>query len=282
MYLVVSKAGVYKVISTLKSLNPLYFVLAVLIYICTLYISTIRWRLLLPDDLRTKKLFSLYLIGSLFNHVLPGMVGGDAVKAYYLYKDTGKAPAAIASVFMDRYVGFTGLMFIGVAAFPFGLRYFHGSYIEWMLPAIIALFLVASFVIFRIKIGRKIKFLFELYEYFALYKNKHHILFKAFLISVFVQVLVVLAVYLLCLGMGLNVPLVPMFIFIPIITTLAMVPVSISGIGIREASFVLLLGSLGVSSTHATAVAFAWFLSLVTGSLPGLIEYLRYEKKTTG
>ncbi len=52
------------------------------------------------------------------------------------------------------------------------------------------------------------------------------------------------------------------------------------GTGAREASFVLLFGFLGISPAQATAVSFAWFLSVATGSLPGLIEYLRYKKGT--
>ncbi len=50
----------------------------------------------------------------------------------------------------------------------------------------------------------------------------------------------------------------------------------------REASFVLLFGFLGTSPAQATAVFFAWFLSVATGSFPGFIEYLRYRKGAQG
>jgi hypothetical protein len=282
LYAIISKTGLDKVLSTLKGIYIPSFILAVMIYICATFISTLRWRLLLHERFGLGKLFSLYFIGSFFNHLLPGMIGGDAVKAYYLYRDTGKASSAVASVFMDRYIGFTALILVGLIAFPFGFSYFKGSYIEWILPLIALLFIAGSFIVFGLRIGRSLKFLAGFYDYFALYKEKKEVIVKTFLLSVVIQTIVIFGVYVLSRGLGVNVPLLPLFIFVPVISTIATVPISISGLGVREASFVLLLGFLGISPAQATAVSFAWFLSVATGSLPGLVEYLRYKKGTPG
>lgn len=278
LYVVISKTGIDKVFSTIKGISVISFLVAVLIYLFSIYLCTIRWGLLLHEDFKLRRLFSLHLIGSFFNQILPGIIGGDAVKAYYLYRDTGKGGSSVASVFMDRYVGFCALMMVGVTAFPFGLRYFRGTYIEWILPVIVVLFITASFFIFGLKIGKRIKILSGFYEYFALYKGKKTIIIKTFLISVIVQVIIVFAVYALSRGLKVNIPLLPLFIFVPVISTISTIPISISGIGVREATFVLLFGSLGIDPVQATAVSFAWFLSVATGSLPGLFEYLRFKK----
>ncbi len=282
LYAVISKTGIDKVLSTLKGINIFSFVLAVLIYMFTIYISSIRWRLLLHEKFGMKRLVSLYFIGSFFNHLLPGLIGGDAVKAYYLYRDTGRGSSAVASVFMDRYIGFTALMLVGLIAFPFGFGYFRGSYIEWVLPLIVLLFITASFFVFGLRIGRRFKALSGFYDYFAVYKGKKTVLVRTLLLSVMIQTIIIFAVYVLGRGLSVNVPLLPLFIFIPVIWTIATIPISISGIGVREASFVLLFGFLGISPVQATAVSFAWFLSVATGSLPGLVEYLRYKKGTPG
>ena len=280
LYAVISKTGIDKVLSTLKEINILSFVLAVLIYMFTIFISSIRWGLLLHEKFGMRKLVSLYFIGSFFNHLLPGLIGGDAVKAYYLYRDTGRGSSAVASVFMDRYVGFAGLMLVGLIAFPFGFGYFKGSYIEWVLPLIVLLFVAGSFLVFGLKIGRNFKHLSGFYEYFAVYRERKAVLMKTLLLSVAIQTVIIFAVYALGRGLGVKMPLLPLFIFIPVIWTIATIPISISGLGVREASFVLLFGFLGISPVQATAVSFAWFLSVATGSLPGLIEYLRYKKGT--
>ena len=53
-------------------------------------LSTLRWKLLLPEKFKFRKLFSLYMMGSFFGTFLPGIIGGDAVRAYYLNKDAKK------------------------------------------------------------------------------------------------------------------------------------------------------------------------------------------------
>ena len=281
LYFVISKTGIDKVVSTLKGINVFSFVLAVLIYMFTTLISSIRWRLLLHEKVGVKRLISLYFIGSFFNHLLPGLIGGDAVKAYYLYRDTGRGSSAVASVFMDRYIGFTGLMLVGLIAFPFGFGYFRGSYIEWVLPLIVLLFITGSFFVFGLRIGRRFRPLSGFYDYFSAYKGRKAVLAKTLLLSIMIQTVIIFAVYILGRGLGVNAPLLPLFIFIPVIWTIATIPISISGIGVREASFVLLFGFLGIGPVQATAVSFAWFLSVATGSLPGLVEYLRYKKGTS-
>lgn len=278
LFFVISKIGIGKVFLTLKGINVMSFLIAVLMYPLSVYISSVRWRLFLPSGFRLRRLFSLYLIGSFFNNLLPGAIGGDAVKAYYLYKDTGKGGVAMASVFMDRYVGFSALMFIGLLAFPFGITYFHGSPLMWFLPFAAALFIIASFLVIHLRIGERIRLISEFYSYFHKYKNQKSVIAAAFLISIMIQLTGIFTVYIICLGLGVQVPLTSLFIFIPIISTITTIPVSISGVGLREASFVLLFGSISIDPVSATAVSFAWFMSIAAGSIPGLIEYLIYKK----
>ncbi|HXX57145.1 MAG TPA: lysylphosphatidylglycerol synthase transmembrane domain-containing protein [Thermodesulfovibrionales bacterium] len=277
LYAIISKTGIQKLTTTLQGINAFYFLIASLIYISSVFLSSLRWRLLLSEDFAIGKLFSLYMIGSFFNNILPGIVGGDAIKAYYLYRSTGKSGPAVASVFLDRYVGFSALLALGLIAYPFGFRYFRGSYIEWTLPFIVALFIIASFLTIGLRLGGRIGLLGELYNYFSLYKSKGRVVIQTFSISLVIQVLNVFAVFLVSSGLAVAVPLLSLFIFVPIIATLATLPVSISGLGVREASFVLLLGFLGIPPIQATAVSLAWFLSVALGSLPGLVMYLLYR-----
>jgi uncharacterized membrane protein YbhN (UPF0104 family) len=56
-----------------------------------------------------------------------------------------------------------------------------------------------------------------------------------------------------------------------------MIPISISGIGIREGAFVFFLGTLGISPDKALTLSLLWFLSIVIAGLWGLCEYLRFK-----
>jgi uncharacterized protein (TIRG00374 family) len=149
-------------------------------YLLTQLISTLRWKLLLPEVLGIRKLFSLYMIGAFFNTLLPGVIGGDAVKGFYLYKTIGRGGLTLASIFMDRYIGFVVLIAICTIAFPFGYKYFHGSRIEWLLPFAILSFTVLSLLILGLRLGKRIKIISGFYDYFHAYRNQKTVINTAF------------------------------------------------------------------------------------------------------
>lgn len=278
LYYVLSKVGAEKVLAIIRTISPFAFIFAITIYIFSIYISTMRWRLLLPNEFKDKKLFSFYMIGAFFNTFLPGVIGGDAVKTYYLYKEINSGSISLSSVFMDRYVGFVSLMTMGLVAYIIGFNYIKGSIIEWLLPAIILAFLVGSFVVFGLRFGKRIRVLSQFYDYFDNYRNQKALITKTLFLSLIVQTLNIIAIYVITLGLGQHISLMYFFIFFPVITTISTLPISISGIGVREGAFVLLFGLVGIKPEMATAMSFAWFLSVAFGGLTGLFEYLRLKR----
>jgi len=279
LYVVLSRTGLKQVFSVLKSMNPSAFVFAILLYIFAQFMSTMRWKLLLPEAPKMRKLFSLYMIGAFFNTVLPGLIGGDAVKAFYLYRATGRGSLALASIFMDRYVGIAMLIIICAVVFPFGFPYFHNSPVFWTFPLIVLVFIITSFLVFGLRFGKRIKAFSEFYDYFHSYRNQKSIIVKALFISAVVQLSNFTAVYILAFGLGVHIPFLACLIFVPLIIMFTAVPISISGIGIREGAFVLFFGLIGITQDVATALSLSWFFANATGSLLGLIEYMRYKKE---
>ena len=279
LWLLFTKVGGAKVAELLKEVSPLSIALASIVYLLAQLVSSFRWRLLLNDRFKITRLYSLYLVGSFFNIFLPGIVGGDAVKVYYLYKGTGRGTQALGSVFMDRYAGFVALVSLGLLAYPFGFRHFGGTWLQWLLPAIAVGFAGASAVIFGLRLGGgRLKKLSAFYDYFHQYMGRKEVFLRAVGLSVIIQGMAMLAVYILSRGFGLDVPFLAYVVFMPIITTVSAVPLSISGLGVREAAFVLLLSSMGVSVEAAMALSFAWFISMAAASLLGLVEYLRVKE----
>jgi uncharacterized protein (TIRG00374 family) len=287
-YFLLSKIGIQTIINNIRMLSPGAFIAAVGIYIAATYLSSRRWNLLIPQDMKTKRLFSLYMIGSFFNTYMPGIIGGDAVKAYYLSKvlkennSTSHTPysslsIAIASVFMDRYIGFSALLAISIIAFPFGFKYLEVTHVKWVMPMVLVAFISGSIIVFKFRLGERVKFISRIYEYFQIYSRENGVLFKAFLYSVVIQMSGIIAIYILSKGISLNISFLSLVIFVPIIILISFIPVSISGIGLREGSFVIFLGTIGVPSDLAMTLSIVWFLSVVVASLWGLFEYLRFK-----
>ncbi|MFZ5906312.1 MAG: lysylphosphatidylglycerol synthase transmembrane domain-containing protein [Nitrospirota bacterium] len=279
LYLVLSRTGLDRVFLVMRNLSPAAFFSAIVLYLSAQFISTMRWKLLLPGEMRMRNLFSLYMIGSFFNTFLPGLIGGDAVKGYYLYQATGKGTLAVASVFMDRYLGLFVMIVISALAFPFGYPYFQGSRIVWLLPAAVLSFFIASGLIFGLRLGNRIPMLSAFYASFHAYRNQKNTMLNALLLSGGVQFANFLAVYVIALGMGQHVPFLSLLVFLPLVVLFTMLPISISGLGVREGAFVLFFGLIGITAEAAAAISLSWFLTMVAGNLLGLLEYIRYKKE---
>ena len=95
---------------------PMMMSIAALAYIQAA-IATARWNLLLRAQrirLPYSRAWGLVMIGNLFNVAIPGAVGGDLVKGYYIARAAGpRATEAATSVVMDRVVGLVGLLLLG-------------------------------------------------------------------------------------------------------------------------------------------------------------------------
>lgn len=273
------KAGIGNIAGQLRSMDPWYFLAASAVFLVIIFLSAVRWRILLGGELSLGRLYSLGLIGSFFNNLLPGAVGGDAVKAYYLYKETRDGGRSIASVFMDRYVGYVGLLSIGLVSGLIAFRDLASLGVQWLMPALFAVFLAASLVVFGLRVGRRFATVANFYEFFHTTLRDRRVLAQTFLLSLLVQVLNFLSVYLIARGLGQQPSFLALFVFVPIVITVMMVPISISGFGLRESAFVLLFGLLGVPAEASTSISFLWFLSVAVGSLAGLVEYLRYRRR---
>jgi uncharacterized membrane protein YbhN (UPF0104 family) len=104
-------------------------------------LQILRWYLLvrtLNIPLKLSRAYQLGLLGLVGNTFLPGAVGGDFFRAYFLAKDSpGRRTAAVLAVLMDRGFGLFGLMFfaatVGLAAWMSGdARMLANADLQWL------------------------------------------------------------------------------------------------------------------------------------------------------
>lgn len=280
--------------STFISVNPLAVVLVAVLFICTQSISTYRWSVILKKDVEIpyRRLLSIYFIGMYFNNFLPTMVGGDLVKGYYLYKYTKKGDISLASIFMDRYSGFFALITITSVALIFGYSLIKDTGLPGFFALLIGGFTAMSLVIWigplhswvmrilaRIHfygINQKIE---TFYRVLMGYKHRRDILVKIFICSLLVQGGVMIGYWFLGRGLGMNVGVGYFFLFIPLTTAVAMLPISLSGLGIREGAFVFLFTKVGATQEQALTLSLMWFAIMAVVSIIGGVEYVRLGGK---
>ena len=267
-----------------------YVAAGVTLYVAGQLCSTYRWYLLLrPVRLVVsyRRLLSFYFIGMFFNIFLPTVVGGDAVKAILLARETQAPVRATTSVFMERNLGLFALLTIATAAAwiapPVELL---GFGLPVLLGALLTAFVVANLLIFTAPAYHMVDRLValtplarlrpraaSLYEAIAPYTLDARILLVGLATSFVFQAIVIVVVFLNARALGQSFPMSAMAVFVPLISLAGMIPVSVNGLGVRDALYLLLFGQLGASADVSLSLALLYFAVTVAASLPGGVVY---------
>jgi uncharacterized membrane protein YbhN (UPF0104 family) len=208
-----------------------------------------------------------------FNLVLPTSVGGDVVRAWCLDAKTGRRLNAFLSVLVDRLSGLLILLLVacvGVAVYPRPLPFLVvGSVWSLAAAALLGLLLLPALTRWTARFER----LTQLAEGVRFYGRHPRLLLGTAALSVVVQLANVLLVYCVGQAIGLPVPAVYYLIFVPLVSLLTLLPISLNGMGIREWTTALFLDPLGVSGGAALCLALLWFFAMTTVSLLGGLVY---------
>jgi uncharacterized membrane protein YbhN (UPF0104 family) len=94
------------------------------------------------------------------------------------------------------------------------------------------------------------------------------------LLSLVVQLANVVLAWLVGEGLSLRVPFLYYGVLIPLVSILTLLPISLNGMGLREAGTVLLLAPLQVSSASAVTLSLLLFAVYAAASLMGGVVYL--------
>ena len=259
----------------------------------------IRWQLLLRVQgiaLSWARVFMLLLVGVFFNFVIPGGSGGDVVKVFYLLKETpGKRSQALLSVLVDRLIGLFAL--IAMAGVLIATQW------HWLLsaPATAKYIWTALAILGASLVGLGVSFLLtgfglihklparlpgrdrlaELALAYNLYGRAWRPTCAAFLLSIAVHFGYFTMFF--CAASSFHaasrIPTYAELIAImPIVDTITALPISVSGLGVREKLFQVFLGGLcGVSEAVAAVMSSTGYaMNLVWGLLGGLL-YLFYR-----
>jgi len=260
--------------------------LAVALAVLSMLISAYKWQLILAEPGETTpgtgRLLRIYLIGLFFNNFLPSGMGGDVVRVALAAKTTG-TPRAAASVLLERLLAAVGLVLPSLLIyFPFRAQLGAVSVAVPLLA--MGVILLAAVLLFPGWAGVVVRLcgrwpqvalgLGRSFETLARYRRRPGMLLRVILWSTVFQGTVILINYALFMGMEVPVSLAACAVLVPLISALAMLPLSINGLGLREWSYVTLFASLGVDTAASLAVSLTFFLVVLLVSLAGGVLYV--------
>ncbi len=267
-------------------------------------ISAYRWRMLLSVkgvDLSLMRLFVFYMIGMFVNNFLPGGLGGDAVKAYSVYRSSGTVNVSVASVLVERFCGILALAFLGgVACVVMLINGEARGVALWMLAVMLGISVAAAMVwsvrlasilrrILSVCAPRRIRDrAVQLMETVHSYRHDGWTLVWALLLSVGLQGMIAVYFGVVSQALASPIPLIYFFLFLPLVTIATLAPISLGGLGVREVTMVYLFSTVGVSgadvlSVSLTAHVLNTILSLSGGLmlLAGRIPSFRVWKESS-
>lgn len=240
-----------------------------------------------------RELVRVFFVSTFVGTLLPGSIGGDAVRALAASRLGLAPPVVVGSVAVDRLLGTVSVLFMAVVGLLFAGRLLDGRVL--MVVAALAglatlgtlLLLFDSRLLSRVVTlaggGRfptverlTLKGLASLRQYGA-----HHSTLAIVLgLSLVVQFLRTLQAWGLGVALGLTIAPLWYFALIPIIVVVLILPISVAGLGSGNLAFVQLFALAGVDAPAALALS-AWFLILgPLGSLPGGVAALVVPTKS--
>ena len=274
------------VLSCVETINIPMFIGAFVCYLIALIVTGARFTVLLKAQnifIKFGKIIRLSFLGQFYNSVIPGTVGGDLVKAYYINKHTRKTAEVLMSVFIDRLAGLINFSLVAALtltiAILFGLAPLSQLKLA-IVSATIAICLSGSIMLLILSPKfRKILRLERIYSktsiahHFAaagnstkIYREKPAVLAKVFGFTILNQFFVIGSCALLGLALNLQVPFWSYYLYIPLIFIIGAVPVTPGGVGIVENLYVkfFTLAAVGtVAPDVSLIIAFAMLARLV-------------------
>lgn len=283
---VVSRVDLAAVGAALVGLDLTWMAAAVLAVYAAIVVSAIKWGALLRSRGRALPLTRLtrhYLVGLFFNNFLPTSVGGDVVRAWDAGKDLDGSSEAAASVIAERLIASVGLALTAAIGLLF-VRVEPQVYISVGVVFVAGIALAGVFLVPSVSERIVTGFAGGRFEVAAGWVGRTTAATGEMLrdlptagvvlaLSIVFQVFVALVNGLLFMALGADVSFVHCLICTSIVSAVTMVPVSISGHGVREAGYAYFFSFVGVSSAVAVTASVLFFVTVAVCTLPGALFF---------
>jgi uncharacterized membrane protein YbhN (UPF0104 family) len=246
-------------------------------------LSAVRWqRVLVALDIpaRTPKLLGHYLAGLFVGNFLPSTIGGDVLRVHRLALANGDSPRTAASVVLERLTGWLVLPVLALFALTVnpGLRRLApapaGTAVTVSVATLVLLVLVLA-VAGSARAGRLLpgdawrRFTSAIHLGLSRVRCHPGLAFEILTVGFAYQLTTVLTAFLAAKSLGLGVGWTAILAFFPVVAMVQVLPVTVSGLGTREAALVFFLHPLGVAQADAFALGLLVYLITLGVSLLG-------------
>ncbi len=290
LYLLFSRVDTAELWHDARRASLLWLFIALLIYTLNVVASSWRWHLLLEAQrirVPGRTLLGSLLVAGFFNNFLPSNIGGDVIRI----RDT--APAAQSKtlatmvVLVDRGLGLLALVLIAACGATFARTGSAPIWPSWLWatfaigaaiiapamysPAGVARLLRPLTILHPEWVGERIE---TMTSSLMRFREKPRALLGCFSGAIVVQGLVV--VFYVAVARALNVPITPwdLAVIVPLSLVVQMLPISMNGFGVREATFSFYFTRIGLPIGSAVLLSLVAAGVMMVFSLSGAAVYV--------
>ncbi len=287
---------------TISLVHPNAFILSLVCFVVTVLLGVVRWRMVLEVQglhLPLRRATGITFVAQFFNSFLLGSTGGDLIKAYYAARETHhKKTEAVTTVFVDRLLGLWAmLLFAALMMLPNLRLLFSHERLGACAVVILALLAACTAVLWIAFFGgiskrfpkarsylRKIpkgELLERSLDSCRRFGCERVFMLKAIAISMALNAVCVLQVMALARGLNLTISPIALSVIVPIIICISALPITPSGLGVRENLFVLMLAApeINIPATSALSLSLLTYAGGLFWSLIGGVVYVGLKKK---
>ncbi len=245
-------------------------------------LSAWRWQRVIEAfgvHVKLRTLTTHYFAGQFVGNVLPSTIGGDVLRVTRSAKNIGSTETAFGAVALERLTGFLALPMLCACGFMLDPSLL-GSSTAWVALLISGIALAALATILFLAAHPRAAGRFQDHENWKRFIGAVHIgvgnlrrdrrLIAGVLgTAIAYQLSVIATVGFIVLTLDAGVPFAAVVAFVPVVAMAQVVPISLSGLGIREGMLALLLIPLGISTGQAVGIGLAWYATMLLVSLLG-------------
>jgi glycosyltransferase 2 family protein len=268
-----------------RQISPLLWLGALGLFLAGHAAAAAKWRILIGGGISFRQAFRAHLAGLAANLALPSVAGGDVVRAGLVMKHAeDKSRLAMGSV-ADRLLDTLGLALIALASgwMAWKPKLDSSLWIGWILLGLLALVAVGffaaqsldRFATRREPAGKLMRLLAKMIHSAAELSRSPGRLLLCLAISMTVQ----------CVFVGINIafaeaarveaPVAAWFFAWTTAKIIAIAPITLGGLGLREASMAGLLRPFGADPAQVVAIGLVWQSVLYASGLIGFLLQMR-------
>ena len=296
LVVVLSQVELEKFSHTLASIDSIWVLIALSLQLLAVLPSVQRWRLILRNfQIQTVffPLTKLALIGNFFNLFLPTSIGGDFIRGFYLSRDSGRGISSIlTTILLERSSGLCGLLLIGTLSSALSDLHISGFKTVNLFLLLLTSYVLLNFLLFLPWVHGQMDRWLRRWQFDSvaakmelIYQGLQTLLkdWKGMVgslsLSLLIQFNSIFVMWLLAQAIGITVSFSTFLIFIPLINLTIMVPLTISGFGLREGAYFLLFSQVGLPAELSIMLSLLNYLMLFLSSFPGAVFYSLRKKE---